>query len=319
MPTKRKNNIFGSAILFLAALIWGFAFIPQSKATTTISFIAFNCLRFVQAVMAVGVVVLAYGLIAKKLKIEVVKWNKDTLIGGSLAGLALFLATNLQQYGLSLPSVTVGKASFITAMYIVFVPLLGLLMGKRPNIICGYAIIIAMVGFFLLCIEDDLSVGVGDVMILLCAILLSIQICFIDIYCDNVDPLKLSLIQFSVCAVLGVIAMAIDGFPTMEEIKNSAFSLVYLGVMSAGVGFTLQTIGQRHTDPTIGTLVMSLESIIGFLCGAIFLKEGHSVKQVIGCALVFIAVFLAQIEFPKTMLTFDKSNFAATERNKTLW
>ena len=309
---KRKNNLFGSMILFLAAFIWGFAFIPQSLATDTINSLAFNCLRFVQATGVLLIIYLAYYFISKKMGKTLAKWNLDTLIGGSLAGLSLFIATNLQQYGLA--QTTVGKASFITAMYIVFVPLLGLLTGKKPSTACWYAIPIAVIGFFLLSIDGNMSLGIGDAMILLCALLLAMQICFIDVYCETTDPIKFTLVQFFVCALLGIPAMAIAGFPTTTQIHDSMWSLLYLGILSAGIGFTLQTVGQKHTEPALGTLIMSLESVIGFLCGALILKEEHTLKQTIGCVLVFIAVFLAQIVAPRDMLNFDKAAFALTER-----
>ncbi len=307
--------MLGSGILVVCSLIWGFAFIPQRMATTTIGHIAFNCLRFVQAVIVLFVILLIFNFVNKKRGIKTPGWNKDTILGGALAGISLFLATNLQQYGLA--TSTVGKASFITAMYIVFVPLLGLLMGKRPSLNCCYAIVIAMAGFFMLCIEDGLKIELGDALLLLCALLLSMQISFIDIFCKDADPLKLTFVQFLVCALLGIPAMAIVGFPSGAEIKNSAFSLLYLGVLSAGVGFTLQTIGQKYTPPTLATLIMSMEAIIGILGGTLIMKEHHTMVQLCGCLVVFIAVFIAQIETHKTMLVFDKASFALTEKSKS--
>ncbi len=317
MLENRKNSIFGSGILFICALIWGFAFVPQSQATGTIGFVAFNALRFAQAVGVIAIIIIAWHFIAKKLGREVVGWNKSTFIGGALAGVVLFIATNLQQYGL--PMTTVGKASFITAMYIVFVPLLGLLMGKKPTLMCCYAILLAIVGFFLMCNDGNMSVGLGDALILICALLLAIHICFIDLYCGETDPLKLTFVQFFVCAALGVPAMAIFGFPTPNEIHDTLFPLLYLGIASAGIGFTLQTIGQKYTDPSIATLIMSLESIVGILAGTIILKENHTMVQLTGCLLVFIAVFLAQFNIPKKMLAFEKSNYALTEKLKGGW
>ncbi len=317
MLEQRKNSFLGSGILFLCALIWGFAFIPQSMALDTIGYVAFNCLRFVQAALILALVIIVWRPIAKKLGKPVVGWNKDSIIGGALAGVALFVATNLQQYGLAYT--TVGKASFITAMYIVFVPLLGLLMGKKPTIICCYAILLAIVGFFMLCSTGDLSVGIGDALLLVCAVLLAMQICFIDLYCANADPLKLTFVQFFVCALLGVPAMALTEFPTIAQIHDSMFSLFYLGVISAGIGFTLQTIGQKHSDPAIATLIMSLESIVGILAGTLILKEHHTILQLSGCLVVFIAVFLAQLTFPQKMLTFDRSAFALTEKIRSGW
>ncbi len=317
MLEDRKNSIFGSGILFVCALIWGFAFVPQSQATGTIGFVAFNALRFAQAVLVTAIILIVQHFVSKKFSKPVVGWNKSTFIGGTLAGSVLFLATNIQQYGL--PMTTVGKASFITAMYIVFVPLLGLLMGKKPTLMCCYAILLAIVGFFLMCNDGNMSVGLGDAIILICALLLAVHICFIDLYCPETDPIKLTFVQFFVCAALGVPAMAIFGFPTLTEIQNTIFPLLYLGVASAGIGFTLQTIGQKYTDPAIATLIMSLESIVGILAGTLILKEHHSMVQLTGCLLVFIAVFLAQFKIHKTMLTFEKANFALTEKLKGDW
>ncbi len=294
-------------MLLLCAIIWGFAFSAQRTASGHLSAISFNGLRFFLAVGVLLVTVFAFDFVKKKKGIAIIGWNKDTLIGGAICGVALFIANNLQQYGVSLTSV--GKASFITTLYIVIVPVLALLMRRRPSIICRFAILVAVVGFYLMCMTENLSVTTGDFMVLLCAFVFSFQILFIDIYAQHADPVKLTFVQFLVAAIISVPAMAIDGFPAAADINASIISVLYVGILSAGVAFTLQTAGQQRTEPAIATLLMSLESVFGLIGGVIILYESPTVRELAGCLLVFIAVFMAQLNIPKTFLQANNRKY----------
>lgn len=316
MQTRRRNSFIGSASLIVSASIWGLAFIAQrSAANNRIGAIAFNGMRFVQAAVVLGIVYVVFALIEKKRGIKSVGWNNETLYGGVLCGIALFIAANMQQVGIA--STTVGKASFITAMYIVFVPVLGLLTGRKPSILSAGAILLAVVGFALISgIFSGFSLAAGDAYVLLSAVMFAVQILFVDIFAKDTDPIKLTLVQFATCAVISIPAMGIVGFPSAETISANVWELLYMGVLSAGVGFTTQTIGQRYVEPSIATMIMSLEAVIGIFGGTVILHENHTALELAGCVIVLIAVFMAQVELPHTLLRFDKNKFAQTSKRR---
>ena len=207
---------------------------------------------------------------------------------------------NLQQYAIA--QTTIGKTGFITALYIVFVPLFNVLLRRRIPTNGKFAIVFAVLGFYIMCINGDSGLTYADALLLLCAIMFSLQIMFIDIFVDEVDPLKITFIQFVVASLLSLPAMAIEGFPPVSAIQANIMPILYVGIMSAGVGFTFQTIGQRYAPPELATLIMSLESVIAFIGGVAFLHESYSTKEFVGCIIVLLAVFLAQISIPHTML-----------------
>lgn len=313
---KRQTNksLFGSAMLLICALVWGFAFVAQSTATEQINAVSFNGIRFAQATLALIVVVFISDLIAKKRGVKPLDFNKETIFGGIVCGAALLLAADIQQYGIAMT--TVGKASFITVMYIVMVPIIGLvLMRKRPSALCSYAILLAVAGFYLMCVNEDFSLTKGDAVILACAFAFSLQIVATDVFSKDTDPLKLTLVQFMTCTALSLPLMGIYGFPTVADVKASMWALLYVGVVSAGIGITLQTVGQKYTEPSVATLLMSLESVVGIFGGIVILHEQYSFKELSGCLLVFIAVFLAEYKLPpRRLLKFERNSYATTQR-----
>lgn len=295
-----KRKFIGNITLFFCAIAWGMAFAFQRKAANGINPIAFNGLRFVMAFGVILIFYVVYSRIRKKLGSKTEKWNKSTIIGGVLCGVCLFLASNLQQYGIKY--VSAGRAGFITTLYIVLVPLFGLLAGRRTNVFSRFAIPVALAGFWIMCSVDSGGFGYGELLSIAATVFFALQILFIDIFGEDADPIKITLVQFFTSSVLSVIGMAIVGFPTAENINANIGSLIYVGVVSAGIGYTLQSVGQRFTDPLSASLIMSLESVIGMIGGVIVLQETHSVAEMCGCMLVFIAVVLSQLNFPKTML-----------------
>lgn len=313
MLNRQKNSLFGSAMLVLCAFVWGFAFVAQSSASASMSAVAFNGLRFAEALVVLGIVIFVVDSVKKSRGHEVTKFTKETVLGGIICGVSLLFASNLQQYAIG--STSVGKASFITVLYIVIVPIMSLFLKKRPSVFCRFAILIAFAGFYLMCVSDGFSLTQADVVLLFCSVGFSFQMTFIDLFSKDSDPLKLTLIQFITCTLLSLPLMGIFGFPTGAEIKGSIFELLYVGVCSAGIGITLQTIGQKHTDGAVATLIMSLESIIGTIGGIIILHEVYTFKELAGCLLVFIAIFLAEYRIPHRFLQFERNNFALTERD----
>ena len=215
------------------------------------------------------------------------------ILGGVSCGVCLCLASNFQQVGISYTSV--GKAGFITACYIVIVPILGLFIKKKCSPFIWMAIVLALIGLYLLCITDGFSIGKGDILVLICAFLFSLHILVIDYFSPHVDGVKMSCIQFLVCGILTSIPALIFEHPQLSAFKGAWGSILYAGVMSCGVAYTLQIIGQKNMNPTVASLILSLESCISVLAGWILLGQKLSIKEIIGCVIMFCAIVLAQL------------------------
>lgn len=224
--------------------------------------------------------------------------HRSTLIGGICCGIALGAASCLQQVGISMT--TAGKAGFITALYIVIVPVLGIFIGKKIPKITWLCVAIAVAGFYLLCVNEGFSISRGDLTVLGCAVLFSIHILLIDHFVSlGVDGVLMSCIQFFVAGALSLVLTLLFEEPSLTAILSAKVSILYAGILSSGVGYTLQITAQKHTDPTIATLLMSLESVFAALSGWLILHETLFPKELLGCALVFAAVILAQIPLPQ--------------------
>lgn len=307
MVKQKSHNLTGILFCSLCALVWGFAFIAQQKASSDVPTFTFNGLRFSLAVVTIGIFILVNTAIDKKKGTKRTGWNKSTLVGGALCGLSLFVANNLQQYAIAHTSI--GKTGFITALYIVFVPLFNVLLRRRIPTNGKFAIVFAVLGFYIMCIDGDSGLTYADALLLLCAIMFSLQIMFIDVFVSDADPLKLTFVQFVVASILSLPAMAIEGFPPASAIGANIIPILYVGIMSAGVGFTFQTVGQKYAPPELATLIMSLESVIAFIGGVAFLHESYSTKEFVGCIIVLLSVYLAQINVPHTMLRANHSKY----------
>ena len=313
---QKKHTTFGNIILLLCATVWGLAFAFQRRAAGSINPIAFNGLRFTLATFVLLITLVVFELIDRKRGVKRTGWNKSTIIGGVLCGISLILASNLQQYGIE--STSAGRASFITALYIVLVPVLGLLIGKKLGVLSRFAIPIALAGFWLMCTSDDGGLGIGDLLGLASTLFFAIQIQFIDIFGKDSDPIKITFVQFFTCALVSIPGMAIAGFPPTNTFTdfNNLINLLYVGIFSAGIGYTLQTVGQKYTEPSVASLIMSLESVVGLIGAVLILHEVHSNAEMAGCLLVFLAVILAQFSIPRKFLRFDKNSFALTASKK---
>ena len=222
-------------------------------------------------------------------------WNnsRDLWLGGIACGVALFAASNFQQFGIQYT--TVGKAGFITACYIVIVPIIGLFLGKKCSPFIWAAVVMALVGLYLLCITDGFSIGLGDVLVLICAVLFSLHILVIDHFSPKADGVKLSCIQFLVCGILSTILALVLEHPQISSILTAWLPILYAGVMSCGVAYTLQIVGQKNVNPTVASLILSLESCISVLAGWVILGQKLSAKELIGCVIMFAAIILAQL------------------------
>ena len=289
-----KNNI----LLVLTALIWGCAFVAQSVGMDYVGPFTFNMARFL-----IGAIVLLPVIWfmdrQRKTGAEKGAGQKTLIIGGICCGIALAVASTLQQWGILFT--TVGKAGFITAMYIVIVPLLGIFIGKKVRPLIIGCVAIAVVGFYFLCMTESLCLGLGDFLVLLCAIVFSIHILVIDRFSPKVDGVKMSAIQFLTAAIISAVPTLLWEQPVFTEILQAWQPVLYAGVMSCGVAYTLQIIAQKNADPTVASLLLSLESVFSVLAGWVLLGQGLSLKELFGCVLIFCAIILAQLPEKKKM------------------
>lgn len=292
MKNLPPKNMF---MLFLTAFIWGTAFVAQSVGVESIGPFAFNSIRSLVGGIALLPVIFFFDRRKTLQEREQERKNKKTLlVGGVCCGLALGVASTLQQIGIQYT--TVGKTGFITALYIVIVPILGLFFGKRVGIKLWVSVVIAIVGLYLLCASGSMALQLGDVLVLLCAVGFSVHIMVIDHFSPKTDGVKLSCIQFFVAAILAGLGMLVaEGMPATQDVCASWIPILYAGLLSSGVGYTLQIIGQKGVNPTIASLVMSLESVFSVLAGWAFLHERMSSRELTGCVLMFCAIVLAQL------------------------
>ena len=288
-----KNKVIrADLIMLLAAAIWGFAFVAQREGMETMGPFLFNAARFF-----IGSAVL-FPLIWYLSKKNKTPTNKETstkklLIAGTIAGLFLFLASSFQQVGIQYT--TAGKAGFITGLYIFFVPLIGIFFGQRTGSGTWLGAFIAVIGLYLLSINDDFSIARGDLLQLICAVFFAAHILVVGYVAKRMDPLKLSLIQYVVSGVLSFfIAIAIE-LITWQMIVDTAIPLLYAGVMSIGVGYTLQVVAQQHAKSSHAAIILGLEGAFAVLGGWLILDENLSTRGLIGCGLMLSGMFLSQL------------------------
>ncbi len=293
-----SNNMKGSILLLITAIIWGTTFVVQSAAMDDIGPLLFIVSRFFIGGLSLVPVILLLNRRGTGSGSKISSAGlKHSIRCGIICGILLATASSLQQYGLL--TTTAGKAGFITAIYIVLVPIAGFFLGRRINKVTWGCVIIALIGFYLISIKEGFTVERGDLLCLLCSFMFTAQIMAIDYFMEKgADAIVLSCTEFfTVAAVMFIPMLIFEGFHFIL-IKNAAFSILYSGIMSSGVAFTFQTIGQRDTNPTIATLIMSLESVFAAISGALFLHEILTLREFFGCALVFIGVIAAQLAQP---------------------
>ena len=294
-----KNQAIKADILMLiAAAIWGFAFVAQRQGMETMGPFLFNTARFF-----IGVAVLSplvwYLSKKKKSSNKVEVSTKKLIFAGTIAGLFLFAASSFQQVGLQYT--TAGKAGFITGLYIFFVPLIGLFLGQKTGSGTWLGAIIALIGLYLLSINEDFSIAEGDLLQLVCAVFFAAHVLVIGYLAKRMDPLKLSLVQYCVSGVLSLfIAIAIEVI-TWDMIVDTAIPLLYAGVMSIGVGYTLQVVAQQHAKSSHAAIILGLEGAFAVLGGWLILDEYLSTRGLIGCGLMLTGMFLSQL-LPKLSL-----------------
>ena len=327
----KKTEWKSPALLFLTAVVWGVAFVAQSVGMDYVGPFTFNCIRCL--IGAVVLVPCIWFLDGWKQRSDGASCGRESagapdgascgresaeapdgascgresagapsgasdgshalLAGGICCGLALFVASNLQQIGIQYT--TVGKAGFITALYIVMVPVFGIFLKKRAGIRVWVSVALAVAGLYLLCITDRLALGKGDILVLLCAVVFAVHILVVDHFSAKTDGVRMACIQFLVCGLLSGVCMLLTEHPEMRLILQAWQPILYAGVFSCGVGYTLQIVGQKGTDPTVASLILSLESVVSVLAGWLLLGQRLSVRELGGCALMFAAILLAQM------------------------
>ena len=307
-----------SLTLVLAALIWGIAFVAQTDAMDYIGPFTFNAVR---CLIGGAILIPVMFLFRKKMPLPTVAGDENgnntwklTLAGGVICGVILFVAANLQQFAFAVePPTTAGKAGFITALYIIFVPIFGIFLKKRPSWLVWVSVVIAVAGMYLLCLKADVpdgkafafldlfarpkdfSFALGDLLVLLCSIVFTFHILVIDYYSPRVNGVLLSCIQFFVCGIISLVCAFIFEEPSFSAVCSAYVSILYAGIFSCGVAYTLQIIGQNGVQPFIASLLLSLESVFSVLAGWLILKQNLSARELIGCGIIFAAIILAQI------------------------
>ncbi len=288
-------------LLLFTALIWGSSFVAQKSGMDYIEPFTFNGIRMLIG----GLVLIPVILLMDRKKTpdkdaqpvsaeEKAKAKKEMITGGICCGLAIFAASSLQQFGVSYT--TAGKAGFITTLYVVIVPIISVLLRKRVRPIMWLCVVLGAVGLYLLCMTDDsFKLSFGDTLVLLCAVAFAVHIMVVDHFAAKIDGTKLSCIQFLTSGVLGLIGMAIFESPDINAILDCWLPILYAGVLSCGLGYTFQVIAQKYAEPTVASLLMSLESVFAVISGAILLHETMSIRELTGCAVIFAAVIISQI------------------------
>lgn len=291
--------MLGNALLILTAMIWGTAFVFQRVGMERIEPITFNAARMALAAAAVGIVSAAptrreAGRLSALNKEEIRKYRRNTVFGGICCGTFLAAASIFQQMGIVYT--TAGKAGFITAMYMLLVPVINFLLFKKRNSwIVWLAVLIGVAGMYLLCMDGSFSLTRGDTLVCICALLFSGHILCCDHFVKLGNPIRISAIQFASCTVISAVAALILEQPDLGKILSAAIPILYCGLISGGLGYTLQIIAQKFTDPAIASLLMSLESVFAVIAGALILGEQMSTRELWGCVIMFAAIVLVQI------------------------
>lgn len=297
-----KRKTLSTIFLLLAAIIWGCAFVAQDKASALISPFTINSVRFLIA----SIILIPLIIVVRKIKKQSFLESNSTdrkkiIIGGTLSGVALAIASNFQQFGIaSYPNeaATSGRSGFITAMYVILVPLISLIVfRKRISLQLIIAIILSVIGLYLLCLSNGLTnLYLGDIIVLICALCFAIQILTVDHFVEVIDPIKLSSFSFLVCGIISSIMMFIFESPNINNILLAWKPILYLAIFSSGIAYTCQIIGQKYSDnPTIASILMSLESVFAAISGAILMGERFTSRELIGCIVMFIAIVIAQM------------------------
>ncbi|HOP10027.1 MAG TPA: DMT family transporter [Oscillospiraceae bacterium] len=297
MNKSNTEKIKGSAFLFFASLIWGSTFVAQSMGMDYIQPFTFNAVRFFIGGLVLLPVIALFRREPKALSAEDIAKKavdrRNLIWGGVVCGVLIFAATGLQQIGLVYT--TAGKAGFLTALYVVLVPIIGLFFKKKPSIFLWFGVAFAVTGLYFLSMNEQFTLGNGDLPVLICALIFSFQILAVDHYSPLVDGVKLSCIQFFVASVLSTVTMFLFEKPDLTSIWSARMPLLYTGILACGIAYTFQILGQKTTPPAVASVVFGLESVFAAVFGWLILNEQLTQRELFGAGLVLVAVMLSQI------------------------
>ena len=296
----KNTKLKGNMMMLITALLWGISFISQSKGVENLSPVAFNGIRSILG----GLVLLPVIFFFRPKE----KINKNLIIGGVICGVLLCIASTLQSIGMV--ETSPGKAGFITALYMIIVPIMGLFIGKRPTKTVTAAVVVAVISLYLMCITKDEPIVKGDILVLICSFVFAGHILAIDYFSPKADGVKLACIQFFVCGIIDLIWAFIFDLDniSLTKVTDCWLAIGYSGIFSCGVAYTLQMVGQKYTDPTSASILMSLESVFATLATVMLVALGWdltggqmSERQIIGCVLMFVAILLVQLPDKKSV------------------
>lgn len=292
------NNkaMLGNVLLILTAFIWGCAFVAQSVGMDFVGPFTFNGTRCIIGGIVLIIANIVFDAVKKKngtYKEPSASEKKELLKGGIICGIIIFAASTIQQFGIA--QTTVGKAGFISVLYILIVPFLGILLKQKLPKMIWICCALALCGLYLLCMKESFSLSKGDFTVLVSAIAYAIHIIAIDHFAPKVDCVKLSCIQFLIAGAVSVIFMFIFEKPDIEKILEAWLPILYAGALSGGVGYTLQTVAQKWTKPSVASLLMSFESVFAVLAGAVLLHQIPSLREIAGCLFMFASIIIIQL------------------------
>lgn len=319
----RKKKLISDFMLLAAAVIWGLAFVAQRVSGEYLGAFTFSGARFLLgAITLLPVIYFTEAskkrsktslpndpsdkltdraeLIASEKTIDKKTEKKNLLTAGAACGFLLFCGASLQQIGINMGS-TAGKSAFITALYMVLVPVLGIFLRKKVLFPVWGCVVLAVIGLYLLCIKDGFAFQTCDAVVFIGSFFWAGHILTIDHFVSKTDPVKLSVVQFAVCSLLCWIAAFLVESPTLAGFRSALIPLLYAGILSAGVAYTFQAVGQKNADPTIASMLLSTESVFGVLGGAIVLHEILSGREILGCTIMFAAVLLSQVPWNQVL------------------
>lgn len=299
MPLSK--SLTSGAILMLAAIIWGFAFVAQRAGMEHVEPFTFNGIRFLLGCITLLPVLVFRPKNPDRETATTERWSKDELAGGLLAGLVMFLAVSWQQFGIV--HTTAGKAGFITGLYVILVPIVGIFFRQKTAVNVWIGAVIAVIGLYFLSVTENFHLAFGDSLVLVSALFFTFHILIIGKYSTRVSIIRLSVLQFFVCGLLSLVAATATETIEISGIYNAAVPILYGGIFSVGIAYTLQVAGQKHSHPSAASIILSLESLFAVIGGWLILNEHLSARNLLGCALMLTGMILAQISF-----TFTKEN-----------
>ena len=293
------KKLKGPLILLITAFFWGTTFVAQSLGSDYVGAFTYNACRFI----ITGIILLIISLIRRRNVKEYIPTKKSVawiFIMALFVGVALFLGSTFQQLGINITK-SPSKSGFISSLYMMFVPIIGYFIRKKPKPIIWLFLAVAIIGSYLISVTGEFKLELGDLLTLICAVMFAVQIVLVDIINPYIDSIKLSAMQFIVAGILSIIFMLFTEEVNFYNIYLALPAIMYAAIFSGCIAFTLQIVGQKYTEPTVASMIMSLESVFALLGGIIILKETLTLRVLIGCSLIFIAVICTQIDFKKIL------------------